>query len=34
MPGEWHAPDTGTYYVQVTGFYDSTGTYTLTVAPS
>ena len=28
----WNAPSTGTYYIQVTSFYASTGTYTLTVA--
>ena len=27
----WNAPATGTYYVQVTGFFAGTGTYTLTL---
>ncbi|MDE0137539.1 MAG: PPC domain-containing protein [bacterium] len=30
----WTAPGTGTYYVRVTGFDVSTGTYTLTIAVS
>ena len=30
----WNAPATGTYHVQVHGFGASTGTYTLTIAPS
>ena len=30
----WNAPSSGTYYVQVTGFDISTGTYTLTITVS
>ena len=30
----WHAPDTGTYHVEVTSFDTGTGTYTLTITIS
>jgi hypothetical protein len=30
----WHAPDTGTYHIQVTSFDTGTGTYTLTITIS